>query len=607
MSAYTFLLFWLGLYLLESTSRIPGQYFIWSIDEMKTMQFHYQIETIFSNQLLLVFALWIVFSLGVARSVIKGREFFRIYCHPRKYPVLIGYLVYAFVLSCLYFLGIRFILETWREAEYIAKIKEEFIAALAGLIGFWLATGYDGYGLRLFRLPLLSRCLRERYRFLILTLITVPMSLSLGLLSGWFSQVISNLLGEWNQGAWPLYVGIPFLTDALVGVVTSLFILGLLPALGVSLATDIPLLTRNSSMRLGFGLLVFSSLIMLSAQLTSSNHRKGIWNIIEAVKLKSLMKKKTLVLFDAPEGNQSKLKLISTDMKLQTYFYPRYRKPYFIKQDSVAYQVSEEDLEKAKQFYQQLGKTSPWAFELETYLAFSHLLLLNPEEGMKWLHRAGLRRGGATSREFEAWHLGCAPIREPYLSILKEYTNPKKWSIGSCTKELFSWVSARYGNFQEAQEFLNDAITQCDSGKKDIEFKNYLKDARLTTGKVQGEIAVFSPHASPFRLGLLKYVPNDLNFYQKEFSWNLFLVLRRLTDAVLIDQAGPFEFTDLSEGNYILIALADPESIPADPYRVIIHDPPERIELTRENPVADLGSIVIAVYDEPFFKVESSE
>ncbi|OGP59953.1 MAG: hypothetical protein A2V67_10415 [Deltaproteobacteria bacterium RBG_13_61_14] len=551
----------------------------------------------------LVFAFLAMFYLLVT-GFINLREFLFIYVHPIKYPSLAGYFFLLFIVFEAAVAGsnaqlglinsIVFSKDTLKLLNLYNQ--QNFLLLLIYFVAFILSVEWDRATKEIYSVNL--RSIKKDYllREVLFAILVLPITFVAGKAYGYIVKIGWNASIALNQGELEYFRPLCFPIHLAEAMLIGIVMIGILPFLYrlIPIANR-PILPKKT---FAFGLLAIIvplGIIQYFDSYLKRNYDTGKLNLQEAASLETVeTNEKTMIYFDLLESPSSvtieEVSLNQSFSEKPFLYTGRYENP------NLSYNKA--NLVKTKNYLEKMNGKGAYTNSARVFLGYGYYLLMEPEQGSMWLHQAATIPPKNLQRTLETFRLRISPVREPYISYLMDYLDESKWKIGPCMKNKLAFCLNHFGERELAEKYLDEYRSECESKFKD---NNLALDIPLLRGTIVGEVKTVSPNKGKIRVGILGFT----SLRQAEWSqkwilrWEAFKVTNHLVDTASIDEKGRFIFDHLGHGFYYLVLMADPEVIPSNYALVAIHNPPGRIELSNENPVADLGTIVIEILPEP--------
>jgi len=181
-------------------------------------------------------------------------------------------------------------------------------------------------------------------------------------------------------------------------------------------------------------------------------------------------------------------------------------------------------------------------------------------------------------------------VTEQNLSYLQAFTNESIWHVGVKAAPKMAAGFIHFNLFDEAALWLAKGAKGNDVQSGSSEELTIPEEPFLIHGKITGEIKINGkiPDGSKAALFAAERIGEQIKVWDNAIS---------MVAVSVIDQAGRFNFKNLSEGNYVLALIADSQTIPHSDSagNVEVSNLPAPIEITAVKPSVDLGSIEITV------------
>jgi len=585
------------IFILNSMTSSMMDKFVFSSSEYRTAKLFSLIydPLAFDSTMVMSLIVMILCNIFFSSSLLSLKTAFYEYIHPIKYPSLIGY---SFWVACgifLFLMGARPILiDNLHFFDYFTK---EIILSFSSPLVFLMAIEWDHFKTDFFFSAAFWVDWKSRLKYLSFSLCYLVIMLGAGALTGLIYECSWNIAVALNEGEMPFYGIIPQFILIVSSMLSSFLLVVILYVLVPFIPNKLDKPWRRNALNIGIISVVsvtlgFVIIYILANHLTGSNQA----TITHATGLSYMPNNnKTMIILNSLEDDKTGIKVTSQNYNFKLTFANTNICPINFKNGETSYTISEENLKRVEDYLKSGTYLGALANPARMFLAFGHLLMLEPEKGSFWLHEAAKRNGVGTARVLDISRLHFMPIRPPYITYLVSYLDQSNWHIGSCQKIKMARTLMHFDMVARAHEFAKEGIAGCQDSSSDKDDIKMPFIAPLVNGQIYGTLEIRSTKAE-VRMGLVSY---SLSYKKcdhcQQFEWNEFTALSHLVDAFSINSTGAFHFDNLGEAGYTIILLADPAAIPADHSRVIVRNPPGRIELNKDHPIADLGTIVIEV------------
>jgi len=527
------------------------------------------------------------------------------YVHPLKFPCLPGYAALIISLILVYYGSAQIAAIKGPNTRFLDHDAKLFSLIALSPFLFTFSLLWDRSTISPFSFVRLPNISRQIIRILFLSLVLLGLSFA----AGWLA--IETFILAWdvsfslNGGQAILFHPIPMLIALGSSLLFSLLIVGchylLLWFFRHSPVTS----WRSRTRRHGLILFMTCGVAFLGLLLIKGN-RLGFpeRSFSGTARIDFLAdNRKSVLLFNYPEDDLPRI--VPQSFNFNFAFIEDRLFPVVLGGNSITYSVTKENLEKVESYLATSTTNGPHTSPAWKFLSFGYLYLMKPDQSIYWLHQISQTAGAIDWRESERVRLYNAPIRAPYSTYLSGYLDESKWRIGDCDKLGFVVPLSRFGYLDLAREYHKKTETNCPGSTSSSKFFDVPDQMPLQTGSIQGYLDFWAPLKHPVRLGLLRYhvrANSDDNGRSRGFYyWDYAEAIDHLVDAIEIAHSGPFLFQNLAEGSYVLVLLADPDTIPSDSWQVNLINPPGYIELSKSKPAADLGVMAIEISDAPIF------